>query len=69
MDFSQALLEVKKGRKVRRKEWIDKSLFIHVNLCDFGSHNAKISKHINGFDHTWFPSSFELLQDDWELVV
>jgi len=25
MDFSQALLEVKKGRKVRRKEWIDKA--------------------------------------------
>ena len=80
MDFGQALHELKAGRKVARKGWNGKGIFIKLQLPD---QDSKMTSPYIYIDTTglltnnedapislvpWLASQTDMLADDWEDV-
>ena len=83
MDFGQAILNLKKGNKVRRKGWNGKNQYIELatNIsyitCDGievnVDHQTMGNKAIafvgtSGIQLGWSASQADLLSEDWEMV-
>lgn len=65
MNFSQALKVIKKGKRVRRRNWREQKSWII--LAKKGETKwIAISK--DGMILPWFPSQDDLLSDDWEVI-
>lgn len=69
MDFSEALINLKQGKKLKRKGWNGKNLFVQSYksaICGdmFAIINtATLPNTIN----SWVPSVSDLYAEDWEL--
>ena len=76
MDFSEALLEMKKGNKVRRKRWGYHGSNIYIAICKEDNMSIMTEPYIYMFKEvggvsTRFPTPLScesLLSDDWEVV-
>ncbi|MBQ6481707.1 MAG: DUF2829 domain-containing protein [Anaerolineaceae bacterium] len=71
MNFGEAIQEMKKGKRVRRKEWANDTW---ITVDYIASCPPFISAYIslgrdNSFDghKTWIPSPEDLLAEDWEI--
>ena len=75
MDFSQALIEVKLGKKISRSGWNGKGLWVEIQRPDQHSKMTLPYLFIN-YPLTdtkpkrcpWLASQTDLLADDWEVV-
>lgn len=72
MDFSQALSEMKAGKKCARKGWRDAGIFCAAQFPDEGSVNTLPYLYmVKNEGSTRFPldlSCESLFAEDWELV-
>lgn len=84
MNFGKALEEVKKGRRIARKGWNGKGMFVYyvpensypavaeVAKKEFGEmvkYNPYFAiKNVNGTVSTWVPSVNDCLAEDWEVI-
>ena len=71
MDFSSALLLLKKGQLVARKGWNGKDMFLEAQYPDAHSKMGHPYIYIKGVDDKltpWVPSSGDLFAEDWETV-
>ena len=67
MDFSQALILLKHGRKLKRKGWNGKNLFVQT-YKDFICGDMFIIVNIRAATiNSWVPSVSDLYAEDWEL--
>jgi len=78
MNFGEALHELKAGRKVERKGWNGRGIFIELQTPDENSKMTSPYLYINttGLQGNnpdapkslvpWFPSQTDILADDWE---
>lgn len=63
LNFPDAMYEVIKGKKIKRKEWEDKNeygIFMDAKLM--------IMKHDDSKFHPWIISEGDLLADDWYTI-
>lgn len=69
MDFSQALIEMKKGNKVYRYGWnrTDLKVFLYNPDVMINQHFILHSGNMKVCD-VWFPSTSDILADDWEVI-
>lgn len=65
MNFSQALKAIKKGKRVRRRNWREQKSWIILAKKNEAKWIA-ISK--DGMILPWLPSQDDLLSDDWEVI-
>jgi hypothetical protein len=67
MTFGQALEALKLGKKVARKNWIDRFM-----VCDQLSETTypafEIYSNTGGFIQLWRASAGDVLADDWQIV-
>ena len=72
MTIGEAIKALKQGKKVCRRGWNGKGMYIqynkardfeHSELCPF----LTIKNVRNSFD-TWVPSIWDLMAEDWEIV-
>ncbi len=71
MDFSEALKHIKNGKKVTRKGWNGKGMYVslvaHEGLCTgelpYLQLNTVDNKRV-----PWLASQTDLLSDDWEVL-
>lgn len=73
MDFSQALIEMKKGNKVYRHGWNGVGLVVYmVRPTEYNDPCPHfIIADTNSFhkrNAIWVPSTSDLLADDWEVI-
>ena len=77
MNFGQAIEELKKGKKVARKGWNGKGMFIYLTFgsqCDEKILKKKINPHIDmkSSDDSivigWLASQTDMLSEDWYIV-
>lgn len=78
--FSKALELLKEGKKVARKGWNGKDMWVacekvytytDLQVQDVNStfsHPLLIIKNVNGKFATWVPSVTDLFANDWEIV-
>lgn len=84
MDFSYALKQVKRGKKIKREGWNDKNEYVSLGL-NFSfldkSTNTIVNPHhdnigncalifhgTSGVQVGWLASQSDMLADDWVLV-
>ena len=71
MDFSQALLNLKSGKKVAQSGWNGKGMFLQ---CQFPDEHSKMGNpyiYIKGTDGKftpWNPSQLDLFSMKWVIV-
>lgn len=80
MNFGEAIQELKKGNKVRRRGWNGKGIFIELQIPD---ENSKMTHPYIFIDTTglktnnidapknrvpWLASQTDMLSEDWEIV-
>lgn len=81
MTFGYALEEAKEGKKIARKGWNGKGMFVFIDPgCECngyetftGKKSNKINpcfyiKNVDGSLSTWVPSINDCLAEDWEVV-
>lgn len=84
MSFSEALEEIKRGKKVRRRGWNGKCQYIilgHMCACILGDntilkepfHNDTGNQFLmfvgtRGYQCGWLASQADLLAEDWEVL-
>lgn len=78
MDFSEALKALKAGKRVARKGWNGKGLWVacepvsgKITSHEFTSklsHSILIIKNVNDTFATWVPSITDLFAEDWEVL-
>ncbi len=79
--FGEAIRKLKKGKKVSRKGWNGKGMFVFLhegydtneNKCFTGDAHDYMNpyfciKNVNGSISTWVPSVNDCLAEDWEVV-
>lgn len=79
MNFGQAIQELKKGKKLKRKGWNGKGIFIELQMPD---NYSKMSHPYVYIDTSglctdnpyapknrvpWLPSQTDMLSEDWEV--
>lgn len=65
MNFSQALKAIKKGKRVRRRNWRQQKSWI---ILTKKNETKWIAISRDGMFLPWFPSQDDLLSDDWEVI-
>lgn len=71
MDFSQALVLLKQGKKVTRFGWNGKGMWAATQFPDANSKMTRpylYLKAVDGDLGPWVPSTADLLADDWLMV-
>lgn len=77
MTFGEALELSKERKKIARKGWNEKGLWLEIKIRDANSrrtlpygylHYPSDEKYPGGCIIPWFPSKNDLLEDDWEEV-
>lgn len=73
MNFGQALEALKEGKKVARKGWNGKGMWVRiVEAATIGNNTNILSffiiKNISDTFNTWVPSVSDLLAEDWSVV-
>jgi len=74
MDFSDALVDLKLGRRVTRENWNDKDQWLELQAPDAGNAGNKLSlssiymKNVSGGLVLWLASQTDLLATDWRIV-
>ena len=77
MDFGKALEALKQGKKVRRKGWNGKGLWLELQRPDAHSKMTLPYVYLNypkgdtyhdGCRVPWQPSQTDMLEEDWEIV-
>lgn len=84
MNFGQAIESLKEGKKVARKGWNGKGIFIYYVPADSYPTRTEIAKkefgdtvlynpyfaikNVNGTVSTWVPSINDCLAEDWCIV-
>lgn len=63
MSFSEALLLLKAGFKVRRESWVTESSFLQINSKDVKSYLASDAEGL-----WWEANSAAMLADNWVLL-
>lgn len=72
MDFSDILVELKKGFKAKRTGWNGKDQWIEVQFPDAMSKMTEryiYIKNQQGGRIPWFPSQGDLFAEDWVILV
>ena len=79
-NFGEAISELKKGNKVRRKGWNGKGIFIELQVPDAHSKmthpyifidttGLQTSNELAPKDRVpWFASQTDILSEDWEVI-
>lgn len=71
MDFSDALKAVKAGKKIQRKGWNGKGMWIEIQRPD---KNSKMTlpylylNYPNGTRVPWLASQTDMLEEDWVVL-
>lgn len=71
MTFSKVLEEVKAGKKIQRKGWNGKGLWIEIQRPD---KNSKMTlpylylNYPNGAKVPWLASQTDILEEDWIVI-
>lgn len=75
MDFSQALIALKKGMKLMREGWNGKGMWIEAQFPDrdskmsapylFIEYPAGHPAYPNGFRCPWLASQTDIMENDW----
>jgi hypothetical protein len=68
MDFSTALIKLKKGYKVARKGWNGKGMYVFINTNIDDIEPFLVIRTVNKTYNTWVPSISDLLSNDWGMV-
>lgn len=76
MDFADALRAMKKGKRVMRKGWNGKGMFIEIHASPYLTHDphpitSELFIHIKnpqGSFVPWVARQADLLMDDWEIA-
>jgi len=69
MDFSAALDNLKKGRKIARSGWNGKGMWIHIHKSQLSHERDYIEmKDVQDLFVPWFASQTDILALDWEAV-
>lgn len=69
-DFGQALAEMKKGKKVSRRGWGSRAMWVHIQNPDKKSKMQRpyiYIKYGDGLLVPWTPNQIDLLKEDWVL--
>ncbi len=64
MDFSEALKELKNGKKIARKKWKDDDIYLCLEIDRF----SELTIFMSGdgvFKRVYLPRAWELLAEDW----
>ncbi len=81
MNFSEALIEIKRGRKAHRSGWNGKDMFVYHVPANIYKTQTEVAKEefgdevkykaylaikcVDGEVATWVPSINDVLADDW----
>jgi hypothetical protein len=68
MDFSTALIKLKKGYKVARKGWNGKGMYVFINTNIDDIEPFLVIRTVNKSYNTWVPSINDLLSNDWGMI-
>lgn len=74
MNFGQAIEALKQGKKVARKGWNGKGMFIYLTVVSECDPTVKINPHIDmkSADDSivigWLASQTDIISDDWYIV-
>ena len=68
MNFGKAIEALKEGKKVARKGWNGKGLFIQKEQIDGIQSFFTITDTKTGRKNTWVPSISDLFGEDWVFV-
>lgn len=75
MNFGKILELLKEGKKVARKGWNGKGMYVEkVQLrisredLKFIDNECLVLKNVNGGFNTWIPSITDLFAEDWEVL-
>ena len=70
MNFGQAIQELKKGKKLKRKGWNGKGIFIAIQFPD--EHSKMTAPYLyveSRFGRVpWKETMIELLSNEWQIV-
>lgn len=72
MNFSDALTELKNGRKVTRAGWNGQGMFIKLQKPDENSKMLRPYLYMSPVDSElvpWVASQSDILADDWQIVA
>lgn len=77
MTFGEALEAVKKGKKIQRKGWNGKGLWIEIQRPDETSkmtlpylylNYPTVTNYHNGSRVPWLASQTDILEEDWQIL-
>ena len=67
MNFSEALIELKKGCSLKRTGWNGKNLYVLAFKSIFCGEMFLITNTATNIINSWVPSVSDLYAEDWEL--
>lgn len=67
MNFSEALINLKKGNQLKRKGWNGKNLYVRAHKSDFYGDMFIIINVATKTTNSWVPSVSDLYAEDWEI--
>lgn len=66
MTFSEALWEIKAGRRMYRIRWNGKGQFVFLERAQAERPGYLVLKNVDDEIIPWVPSQIDLLAEDWE---
>lgn len=67
MNFSEALIELKKGQRLKRNGWNGKNLYVTTYVSTYCDDMFVIVNAITASVSCWVPSVSDLYAEDWEI--